>query len=157
MNINDSFDCESIIFECIEKFKFLFFPNDWTNGFMEFSKNEILAIMIIYKNKSMKMSEIAEYIKSPLNTATGVVTRLEKKNIVERKRDTEDKRVVKITLTEEGMTEVTDIINHIGEFIKKIYGALNPEERCILISITNKITDILKSENNQNKLYKEKR
>ena len=157
MDVNDSFDYESLMFKYIEKFKFLLFPNTWTNNFMEYSKNEILAIMIIYKNKSVNMSEVADYINAPLNTATGVITRLEKKQIVERKRDTEDKRVVKISLTEKGLIEVKDLISHISSFIKKIYKVLEPEEVSALISITNKALSILKDDNMQKQLPKKEK
>ena len=96
---------EDMIFKFIDEFKILFFPEQWANVFLECSKNEILALLIIYRKQSVNMTEVAEYINAPLNTATGVINRLEKKKLVQRMRDSEDKRIVKISLTEEGIPD----------------------------------------------------
>ena len=69
---------ENIIFNYIDEFKVLFFPEQWSNIFLDFSKNEILALLFLYRKKNANMTEIAEYIMAPLNTATGVIARLEK-------------------------------------------------------------------------------
>ncbi|MCJ7688412.1 MAG: MarR family transcriptional regulator, partial [Clostridiaceae bacterium] len=91
---------EEIIFDYIDEFKILFFPEQWSDIFLDFSKNEILALLLLYRQRKANMTEIAEYIMAPLNTATGVVSRLEKKLMVERIRSVEDRRIVLITLTE---------------------------------------------------------
>ena len=75
---------EEIIFNYIDEFKVLFFPQQWSNIFLDFSKNEILALLFLYRKKDANMTEIAEYIMAPLNTTTGVIARLEKKLMVER-------------------------------------------------------------------------
>ena len=94
------FDFETIIFDYIDKFRFLFSPDQWSAAFLDYSKNEILALLFLYRNRTANMTEIAEYLDAPLNTATGVISRLEKKAMVERKRNNEDRRVVNIILTE---------------------------------------------------------
>jgi len=70
---------ESIVFNYIDEFKVLFFPEQWSDIFLDFSKNEILALLFLYRRNNVNMTEIAEYIMAPLNTATGVISRLEKK------------------------------------------------------------------------------
>ena len=91
---------ESTVFNYIDEFKVLFFPEQWSDIFLDYSKNEILALLFLYRRKNANMTEIAEYIMAPLNTATGVIGRLEKKLMVERIRSAEDRRIVLITLTE---------------------------------------------------------
>ena len=84
---------EEMLFKYIDEFKMVLFPEQWFNIFLECSKNEILALLLIYKEQMVNMSEVAEYINAPLNTATGVISRLEKRKLVERSRDCQDKRV----------------------------------------------------------------
>lgn len=37
-NNNEPFNFESIIFNYIDEFKFLFFPDQWSNVFLDYSK-----------------------------------------------------------------------------------------------------------------------
>lgn len=146
MNIisKEGIDFESIIFNYIDKFKFLFFPEEFSKLFLDYSKNELLAILIIYKRDNVNMTEIAEYIRAPLNTATGVINRLQKKKIVERTRDDEDRRVVKINLTKKGQEDVRTAIDLIDYYIKKLYKELTEEEKRATFSIVSKAMAILK-------------
>lgn len=149
MNNKETFDYEDIMFKNIDGFKDIFFNNKLNTGFLEYSKNEILALFLIYRRDNVNMTDVAEYINAPLNTATGVITRLEKKRIVERRRDTEDKRVVKIYLTDEGKKQLKEQVDCICEYIKKIYLSLDSNEINILIKVVNKIFSILKEEKSE--------
>ena len=162
MTTNEDFNIESIIFKYIDEFKFLLFPDQWSSVFLDYSKNEILAMLLIYRKNKVNMSEVAEYINAPLNTATGVITRLEKKMIVERIRDTEDKRIVMINLTENGEKFIKDEKKQIEYYVKKVYNSLTEEEKSAVISIVNKVIHTLKvgmdrSENEEKPVKKVKR
>ena len=145
MTTNEDFNIESIIFKYIDKVKFLLFPDQWSSVFLDYSKNEILAMLLIYRKNKVNMSEVADYINAPLNTATGVITRLEKKMIVERIRDTEDKRVVMINLTQNGQELIRNQKKQIEYYFKKIYNVLTEEEKSVAISIVNKVISTLKA------------
>ena len=146
---------ENLFYTYLEEFKFLFFPDKWGSISFDFSKNELLAIIFIYKHKRVNTSEIAEYINAPLNTVTGVINRLEKKKIVQRTRDVKDKRVVNISLTDYGEEIFNKEKEEIFYYLKKIYSSLTNEEKTALISIVAKIIPILKegkdSKDNKNK------
>lgn len=148
MTINEDFNIEGLIFKCIDECKFLLFPDKWSNAFLDYSKNEILAMLLVYRKGKVNVSEVAEYINAPLNTATGVIGRLEKKLIVERIRDTQDKRVVMISLTEMGMDFILNEKTHIEYYFRKIYEALTEEEKKSIISIATKVISILKTNPN---------
>ncbi|MBU3144919.1 MarR family transcriptional regulator [Clostridium sp. CF012] len=135
---------EKIIFNHIDEFKVLFFPEQWSDIFLDFSKNEILALLFLYRKKNANMTEIAEYIIAPLNTATGVIARLEKKLMVERIRSTEDRRIVLITLTEVASTVIEKEKDMITKYLIKIYGKLTQEEITSALSIYNKVLGVFK-------------
>lgn len=135
---------EQIIFNHIDEFKVLFFPEQWSDIFLDFSKNEILALLFLHRKKNANMTEIAEYINAPLNTATGVIARLEKKLMVERIRSAEDRRIVLITLTELANTIIEKEKEMIAKYLIKIYGSLTKEEISSALSIYNKVLGVFK-------------
>lgn len=148
MTSNQSLDFESIIFQYIDELKFLFFPDQWSSAFLDYSKNEILAILFLYRNNSANMTEISDYINAPLNTTTGVVSRLEKKLMVERIRDEKDRRVVNIVLTKKAKEFVAKEKKLIEYYFKEVYKALTDEEKVAAMSIFNKVISVLKQGKN---------
>jgi DNA-binding MarR family transcriptional regulator len=135
---------EKIIFNHIDEFKVLFFPQQWSDIFLDYSKNEILALLLLYRKKNANMTEIAEYILAPLNTATGVISRLEKKLMVERIRSVEDRRVVLITLTEVASKVIEKEKAMITKYFIKIYGSLTDDEISSALSIYKKVLSVFK-------------
>lgn len=156
MSDNKDFNIENIIFKYIDEFKFLFFPDQWSSVFLDYSKNEILAMLLIYRKNKVNMSEVAEYINAPLNTATGVISRLEKKMIVERRRDNEDKRVVMITFTQNGKEFILEEKKHIEYYVKEVYKALTQEEKNSVMSVINKVYTVLKTGNDKSSKEEER-
>lgn len=143
MKHQDESRIEYMIYNYIDDIKNLFFKGKKLSLLMDYSKNEVLTILFMYRKKVSNVSEIAEYIEAPLNTATGVINRLEKKNIVERRRDSEDKRVVKIILTENGEQLCSHERDVIASYVRKIMAVLDDEEKAASVGIINKIIKAL--------------
>ena len=141
MEINN---IESAIFNHIDEFKVLFCPEQWSDIFLDYSKNEILALLFLYQKKNANMTEIAEYIMAPLNTATGVIGRLEKKLMVEIVRSAEDRRIVLITLTTLADKVIQKEKAMITKYLIKIYGRLTEEEISSALSIYKKVLGVFK-------------
>jgi len=135
---------EEFVFNYIDEFKVLFFPQQWSNIFLDFSKNEILALLFLYRKNSVNMTEISEYIMAPLNTTTGVISRLEKKLMVERIRSVEDRRIVLITLTEAAKVVIEKEKAMITKYLIRIYGTLTQDEISTALSIYNKVLGVFK-------------
>lgn len=135
---------ESIVFDYIDELKVLFFPEQWSDIFLDFSKNEILALLFLYRKTNANMTEIAEYIMAPLNTTTGVISRLEKKLMVERIRSAEDRRIVLITLTEAANTVIEKEKAMITKYVVKVYGTLTEDEISSALSIYKKAIGVFK-------------
>lgn len=136
---------ESIIFDYIDQLKFLFLPEQWSSVFLDYSKNEILVMIYLYRRQTANMTELSEYITSPLNTVTGVVSRLEKRNMVERVRGNEDRRVVNIILTPAAKAFLEEVKKLMIYYLDEIYKLLTDDEKAAGISIINKVISILKN------------
>ena len=90
----DKNNLEDILFEYIDQIKVLISPETWENILLDCSKNELLILLLLYRRTNINMTQIAEYIEVPLNTATGIVARMEKKQMVCRERGKEDKELL---------------------------------------------------------------
>ncbi len=67
---------ETLIYEIMDRCKILFFPEQWQNILLNCSKNEAFTLFFLYRNAPVSMGEIAEYLGVPLNTVTGIISRL---------------------------------------------------------------------------------
>ena len=61
---------------------------------------QLSVISILSKHGKQKVSEISEKMGLSDSTVSGILDRLEQKNMIERKRNKDDRRVVKIYLSE---------------------------------------------------------
>ncbi|TYQ14689.1 UNVERIFIED_CONTAM: DNA-binding MarR family transcriptional regulator [Acetivibrio alkalicellulosi] len=143
MDTNEGLDLEGLLFSIMDEFRFMFFPEKWSSSFLDYSKNEILALLYLYRYRNANMTQISEYINAPLNTATGVVNRLENKKMIERIRSSEDRRIVQITLTEKAVKHLKEEIKLWEAYLNKIYLVLADEEIAAAFNIFLKVKAVL--------------
>lgn len=135
-----------VIINYIEEIKELLSSDLWENIFLNCSKNEVLIFWLLYQRNEVNMTEIAEYIHVPLNTATGIINRMEKSELIVRTRSKEDKRVVLIGFSEKGMTQFQKLINEMMHYGMKVMGSLTKEEIELFSKMTTKVLEILRQE-----------
>lgn len=140
---------EDIIFQYIDKVKLLFAAETWQNILMDCSKNELFVLLLLYRKSEVNMSQVAEYIGVPLNTATGIVARMEKKGIVMRERSPEDKRIVTITMTTEGKGYIQSIMKKFLHYGQLIMESLTAEEIQLIFQTVDKGINVLKAEHDR--------
>lgn len=139
---------EQEIYRFIDELKDLLSPRIWENLLLDCTKNEILVLWLLYRKESVNMTQIADYIHAPLNTATGIIARMEKKELVIRERSSEDKRIVLIVLGEKGREQIQAIFNEFMFYGSRIIEAFSEEEMQVFFRMTEKIRDIMKEERN---------
>ena len=131
-----------LLFENIGCF---FLPESWLQLDLKFSKSELLSLLIIDRRGELTMTELSDYIGSPMSTANGVVERLIKKGCVHRGRSDSDRRIVVLRLTEEGARFIAGIKELISGYLKAALEALSSEEIETLLGIVMKIVRGLQS------------
>ena len=100
------------------------------------------------------MSEIAEYIHVPLNTATGIVSRMEKKGLIERIHSKEDKRIVLISFCDKGRAQFKQLVDELLSYGMKVIGTLTSDELKLLNSMMKKVKEVLKEERKEEPVKK---
>ncbi len=134
------------IADYIEEVKELLSSDIWENIFLDCSKNEVLIFWLLYQRSEVNMTEIAEYIHVPLNTATGIINRMEKNELIVRTRSKEDKRVVLIGFSEKGMTQFRSLVNELMYYGMKVMSSFTKEEMTLFYKMTTKVKEILRQE-----------
>ena len=90
------------------------------------------------KNR-MTMAEIASVIRKDKSTVTSLVDKLVKLGYVSKERDTEDTRVIYVTLTREGQ-ELMPIFHQISrELLEAFSVGITEEEKELLFSLLNRV------------------
>ena len=93
----------------------------------------------LFKKPRLTMAEIAEKIGRDKSTVTALVDKLVRLGYVTKERDTEDTRVVYVTLTQKGL-ELKPIFEAISqELLKTFYDGVSEQEKEELVRILNKI------------------
>ncbi len=107
----------------------------------KFNVKDINVIKVLGFTGLSKMSGIAEKMNMADSTLTGIVDNLVKKKFVERKRTEQDRRVVKICLTEKGI-KVFENLNRISiDIFKDMLTALDEEEQDTFVTLFRKISE----------------
>lgn len=139
-------ELEQEIYRFVDSMKDLLSPGIWENILLDCSKNEILVLWLLYRQKEANMSQIAEYIHVPLNTATGIIARMEKRGLVIRERSTEDKRIVTLQLAKQGMAQMQSVIHKFSCYGAQVYESFSQEEMELFYRMIQKLMEIMKQE-----------
>jgi len=137
---------EQQIYQYVDQIKDLLSSELWENILLDCTKNEILVLWLLYQSKEVNMTQIADYIHAPLNTASGIITRMEKRKLVSRQRSQEDKRVVTITLGGKGEAQIQAIIKEVVFYGSKIMQSFSQEEIQIFTRMMDRVISIMKEE-----------
>lgn len=140
----DKNSLEESLFDWVDQVKIIISQDIWENILLNCTKNELFVLILLYRKSDVNMTQIAEYLNAPLNTTTGIVGRMEKKDMVRRVRSDSDKRVVTIVLTEFGHKQIYDIMSMFLEYGQKVMSHLKTEEITLLTSVVTKIVGLLK-------------
>lgn len=98
----------------------------------------------IYPKGSITMGEFSNALSVPLSTATRIADWLVDHGYIERMPDAEDRRVVRITLTDMGKELYKAIDRYIRQRVQQIMSGLTVEERSILLTLMSKVVSGLK-------------
>ena len=107
---------------------------------------QILILQTVGEAGSLGVSEIARRISLSQATVTSVIDRLVRKELVTRDRNTSDRRVVSIALTEKGAEQLEDAPGLLQEEFVTRFGALEPWEQKMLTAAVERIASIMDAE-----------
>ncbi len=114
----------------------------------QFGENQLmafyrLALALSQREEPLTMSEFGDSLAVPLSTATRAVDWLVQSGYVERRPDPQDRRVVRVTLTENGKELYKTLNEFVAQHVEELLRRFTAEERKTLIALMSKVVDIL--------------
>ncbi|MCP4716728.1 MAG: MarR family transcriptional regulator [Deltaproteobacteria bacterium] len=118
-----------------------------SKGLMGFPVNssQLKAMTAFHEDRQYSMGELCKIAQVKMPSMTEVVDRLEAEGIVERIRDTGDRRVVKVQLTEKGKGAHSGILQSREQELLNLFGGLSDKERASLLKSLKNASAILSS------------
>ena len=103
------------------------------------STTQCRALLFLLDSEEATMSMLSRGLAISLSAATGIVDRLIKKELVDRYRDTNDRRVVRVRLTENGSEVAQKARDELRRYTVGAFEALNEPDRNRLMSLMETI------------------
>ncbi len=93
---------------------------------------------------NLTMGELSSALSVPLSTATRIIDWLVDNGYAQRLSDQEDRRIVRVALTDVGQEMHTIIDSYIRQRVQQILSCLTFEERATLLTLVGKVVSTLK-------------
>ena len=107
------------------------------------SAPQLNCLLSLYENGPLPPSQIAKHIMVKSSTVTGIVDRLEQKDLVKRFRNSPDRRIITIELTDSGKNLAKNAPPPIQQKIIDGLKKLSKDELDQIILSLTKLTDML--------------
>ena len=99
---------------------------------VDIPRGQATLLCVVAKKDGLTQSEIAEKLSVQGATVTNMLQRLEEAGLVNRRRDSEDNRLVRVYLTEAGRQKERSINEQFGSMQELIFKGISEEERVLL-------------------------
>nr|WP_290668645.1 MarR family transcriptional regulator [Ardenticatena sp.] len=100
---------------------------------------QFLALAYMVKQQQCAMNQLAEATQQDAATMTGVVDRLERLKLVERRRNPLDRRVVFVIPTEKAVELVQEVHAARNALIARLFESFEDEELHMLVALLNRL------------------
>lgn len=104
---------------------------------------QYMVMYFLCREGNLSPSVLAQFCRLDTSTMTGILTRMEKKGLIERRHSENDRRSVDICITSEGAAILPDILTAINNCNAETLVSLLPEEQRLLRSYLSRIMDSL--------------
>ena len=104
------------------------------------SSSQGYAMLSLPQEGSLTMNELSERMELSCSTMTRIVDPLVNKMFVQRKSDYEDRRIVRISLTEQGQKLRLSMEKELQDFFKHVLGEVQDDELQIIVRSIEKIS-----------------
>src|SRR4051794_8870575 len=106
---------------------------------VELNMQELRLVEFLGTEGPRMMRELSEYLSVAVNSVTSIVDSLERKQLVRRHRSEEDRRVIRVELTDEGRTMANSVAEVNLTLLRTMLGALTEDEQEIFMVLFRKI------------------
>jgi len=106
---------------------------------IELSYPQMLMMYVLLETGPATMTQISNWLKVSHGVATRTVDRLLEKGIVERERDTHDRRVVLVSLSTDGREYAEKLITYHLEKLNQVFETVSPDDLGAFFNLLDEI------------------
>ncbi len=121
-------------------------PEEQARGVIDYDLLYRVGVLLSIWQEPMTMGEVGQALDVPLSTATRIVDLLVENGYVQRVPDPDDRRVVRVTLTDTGLEMYRTIEGFIRKRVERLLQVLTPEEQETLIGLMRKLVEAFDEE-----------
>src|SRR5690625_2381708 len=111
---------------------------------------QFIALQWLLEDGDLTIGELSNKINLAFSTTTDLVDRMEKNELVERKRDTKDRRVVRIHLLPVGRKIIREVIDKRQVYLSDVLADVPSDQVDLLHQVTELLLDKMKSDHENN-------
>jgi DNA-binding MarR family transcriptional regulator len=115
------------------------------------TSSQVMVIGILSHRKELKTSELSKELGLSNSTVSGILDRLEEKNLIERIRSEEDRRVIKVRINKEFKTSMASKYMGVEEKITNIINKSPNEEIDFILKGLENLRKMLEEEIQESK------
>jgi DNA-binding MarR family transcriptional regulator len=115
------------------------------------TRSELIALFMLHQRDPSTMSQLASDMGLPLSTVTNIRQRLTRRGFIKHYRDSNDRRVILLSLTPEGQMLANKVLETMNRVIQKVKEVLTSEELEQLTRLIMKITTAVQSNSHEEK------
>ncbi len=104
------------------------------------------ALLALKEKEHMTMGELCEKLMLACSTATDLIDRMEKNGFIVRTRDTQDRRVIRLAVSEKGQQVITEVLSARRRYVASMLEKLSEEEKTQLAQSLDRLHSLMFSE-----------
>jgi DNA-binding MarR family transcriptional regulator len=107
---------------------------------------QLTALQVLQRNGNITIGELGEKMYLAYSTATDLIDRMERNELVQRVRDSNDRRVVRLQILPKGEKLVDEVIARRKQYLAGILVEVNEEDRIHLVDSLKRLDEIMKAD-----------
>ena len=107
----------------------------------EMTPEQYWLLRLLHRSGSLSISELANELGIAISSATISCKRLEKAGLLTRERQSDDERVVRVTLTATGLAQIDTWRQRKREALTRMLNVLDPQEQQALQSMIERVLE----------------
>lgn len=109
----------------------------------DITTDQFIILQFIYQREKVTATEIAQHFGLAKSAITAYVNRLMQKNLLQRERNEEDRRIIYLSLTEHGTKVVTVTEKEIHQFIEEKLAHFDRKEVEKFLHALERLSDLM--------------
>jgi DNA-binding MarR family transcriptional regulator len=101
------------------------------------------ALLTLRDNPDITMGELCEKLFLACSTATDLIDRMEKNGVLVRRRDPQDRRVIRLAISEKGQQVIAEVVKARRRYVSSILSNLSDDEKDHLANALEKLHTLM--------------